>query len=103
MLTLNNMNHAILHKPALTEKSLTESNGNRYTFIVPMTVTKLEFKSFIENKVSSKAIEINSKVTKTIRKKRGKSKMKKVKYMIVKLPKDIKVHGFETPNEKDNK
>lgn len=89
------MDHEIIYKPAMTEKTLGLSKLNCYTFVVPVTSQKNQFKKVIEDKIKGKVISINSKITKIVKKRRGKSTMIKVKYMTVKLPKDKKIEGFE--------
>lgn len=91
------MKHIITYKPSITEKSLSESKNNRYTFIVPVSTRKHEFVEELEKKIKSKVISVNSKITDSVKRRRGKSSMTKVKYMTVKLPKDKKIDGFEAP------
>ncbi len=89
------MNHEIIHKPSMTEKTLSLSQLNVYTFVVPVSVQKRQFKKVIEDKIKGKVVSVNSKITKVVKRRRGKSTMTKVKFMTVKLPKDKKIDGFE--------
>lgn len=90
------MKHEIIYKPSITEKALALSKLNWYTFQVALTTRKNDFKKVIEEKTKSKTIGIRSKIVRCVSKRRGKSTMTKLKYMIVKLPKDKKIEGFET-------
>lgn len=81
-------------KPIKSEKSMREANNGKYTFSVPVSMTKTEIKDLVQKAYPVQVIAMNTTITpgKSYRTgKRGSAQRPSVKKVIVTLKKDQKL------------
>jgi large subunit ribosomal protein L23 len=55
-----NFSHDILRKPLISEKSMSLTEGNKYTFIVDLKANKTEIKRAVEEIFKVKVLKVNT-------------------------------------------
>lgn len=97
----------VLVKPVITEKSIAEAEGGRYTFVVTRFATKTEIKDALKKVYNVNAASVATYVVKGKRKRTGKRRMEVAdavwKKAMVTLKKGETISFFETETKEDNK
>jgi len=93
-----------LIRPVFTERSMSDADSSRFTFIVGLSVGKDEIKKAVEAAFSVKVLDIATVIVKGKGKRVGKKRTEKVlgkyKKAIIRLEKGQKIDAFDLGEKK---
>jgi len=90
----------VLRRPVVSEKSMNDAGGGKYTFIVAKWANKYQIKKAVENQFGVKVTGVKTTIIKGKSKRSGKKRLKvrvgDIKKAKVSLVKGQKIDIFET-------